>query len=164
MAKVKKMRFGGEVDDAYNSANIANDRNIVQPLTEIAAARRWAAQQPTTVERSSPLPVKEIPYYERPGYQPPRTSSPPPEPEPEKPYYEQPGYQPPMIRPMPSEPVMPPEQVIKVPPPVMPRSVAKKGGLIKNNQVKKRESASRGDGIAQRGRTKGTMVKMAGNC
>jgi hypothetical protein len=69
----------------------------------------------------------------------------------------------------PARPVEPPTPVIntpviKVPPRPVPRSVAKKGGLIKNNQVKKRESASRGDGIAQRGRTKGTMVKMAGKC
>ena len=70
-----------------------------------------------------------------------------------------------MARPVervPVERVAPVRPVIAVPPRLMPQDVAKKGGLIKNNQVKQRESASRGDGIAKRGKTKGTMVKMAG--
>jgi hypothetical protein len=138
MAKVKKMRFGGEVDDTYNSANIANDRNIVQPLTEIAAARRWAAQQPTRVERSSPVMPPERP--------PERVIERMPMQEPEQ-----------QVQRPDNEIINPPKPQPEPPRPVGPLGI-KTGGQIKKMA---QGGYAKADGVAKKGKTQPKMVKMA---
>jgi hypothetical protein len=139
MAKAKKFRYGGDVVDEVSydgSPSFGTEASLRsgQPLN--FRQLRGGMEPQIQMERSPSVDVEP----------PTPVESPTPEELPT-----------PVIK-------VSPTPVINVPPRPMPRSVAKKGGLIKNNQVKKRESASRGDGIAQRGRTKGTMVKMSGKC